>query len=367
MAIDTLTLKNFRNLLETNISFSPHLNLVTGLNASGKTSLLESIYYLSTGRSFRSRRLESVINNTDGITEFVLFGKMIDSVRLDARHTVGIKRSTVTKAEIRLNGENISTASHLAKLSPTLVIDPLSFELLNGAPKVRRQFLDWGVFHVEPSFAIDWNNYIYCLKQRNTILRNAKIDGLQLKIWNQKSQEYGEKVHASRERYAEAFIPRVEFYLECFSIGENIKVKYYKGWEQSKNLSDFLEHISAKDIEKRYTQYGPHRADIKVTVGGKSAHETLSRGQQKLFVIAMYLAHIQVLMESTSKHTVVLIDDVAAELDQHNLSQVFKYLKQLDTQIICTVLDLEGIQKTIDLREKYNMFHVEHGKITVLE
>jgi len=367
MSIHSISFHNFRNLLHTSLSFDNHLNFITGLNASGKTSLLESIYYLSTGRSFRTRKFENVISKSNDANEFIIFGETFDSSQNKVKHSIGIKKSKVSKTQIKLDGQNINSASTLAYLSPVIVIDPISFGLLSGPPKSRRKFLDWGVFHVEHPFTKVWNNYIYCLKQRNSILRTGKIDRIQLAVWDKQIVELGEQIHLFRAAYTESYIEHVYDVLKQLHLNENIKINYYKGWEKSSSLAQVFEQFIIKDIDRKFTQYGPHRADLKITVNGKSVEETLSRGQQKLLVVALHIAHIQSLLASANKRTVVLIDDITAELDKYNLAHVFSLLQKLDTQIICTLLNVDELNTTIKCNETYNMFHVEHGDIKAIE
>ena len=367
MAIDKLSLTNFRNISDVNITLHPKLNFIYGLNASGKTSILESLYFISTGRSFKSRRIENIICRESQLTEFILFGKLGNSLSETDIYQVGIKKSTILPTQIKINKELIKSASKLAKLSPIILIDPLSFELLNGAPTQRRQFLDWGVFHVEHLFSSDMNSYLNCLKQRNSLLRNGKIDDILLNVWDKKLSELGEHVHTRRQAYFEKFQQRLDLFLRYFSLNENIKVSYYKGWDKNKKLAESLEQFQERDIERKFTQVGPHRADIKVSIFGQPASENLSRGQQKLFIFAMYLAQMQTLYEEYKKHTVVLIDDVAAELDDDNLNLVFKKLIELDSQIIVTVLNTDILGRLEENKTDYQMFHVEHGKITARE
>lgn len=365
MSIDLLRFTYFRNLASKQISFHPKLNLISGRNGSGKTSVLEAIYYISTGRSFRSRTIETIINRNDPQrTEFILFGHLSDNF---GSHHVGVSKSTVQPSQIRVNKETVRSASQLAKISPTVLIDPLSFELLNGPPGQRRQFLDWGVFHVEHPFSVHWSNYINCLKQRNSLLRSAKIDRISLDVWDRKLVEFGEQVHQLREIYFEKFQKQLKAFLNYFALDENIKVSYSKGWDKNKLLNEALDQFREKDIERRFTQPGPHRADIKLTLYGLPARESLSRGQQKLLVIAMYLAQIQTLMEAKQRKTVVLIDDVTAELDKENLTRVFNKLLMLDAQAIVTLLNDSVLEQLKQNHSSYKMFHVEHGQMTELE
>ncbi len=364
MPIKIISFSHFRNLSNDKLSLHPKLNFIVGMNGSGKTSLLEAIYYLSTGRSFRSRIIENIIKRHSDISEFILFGQLTNKQQV---YSVGIKKSTTQNTQIKINKESIKSASPLAKLSPTILIDPLSFELLNGAPTQRRQFLDWGVFHVEHSFSSNWNNYINCLKQRNSLLRNAKIDELSLKIWEDKLIELGELVHQQRASYFDSFNQNLIPYLDEFALDNNIRIQYYRGWDKAKNLSDVMYESRAKDIDRKYTQSGPHRADIKVNLFGQAAKETMSRGQQKLLITALYLAQIQTLLKVQEKHTVVLIDDIAAELDERNVARIYTSLQKLDSQIIATTLSESLIKTLSEIEKDYKMFHVEHGCFKELE
>ena len=362
MAILTLRTQKFRNLGDGEVEFDPQLNFFSGDNASGKTSLLEAIYMLSTGKSFRTRNTQNIVQwDSDG-QDFILFGRLKD--QHNGEYVVGIKKSTVLKTVIKVDHQLVSSAAVLAKLSPTALIDPSCVELLNGPPAGRRKFLDWGVFHVEHAFSGCWSDYIYCLKQRNTLLRNAKLSSPELLAWDKKLAELGEEVHRLRLAYTEKFLPILRSVADIFLAKIDLEVRYLRGWERESSLVDSLAKHRTKDLEKRFTQFGPHRADIKILLSGRPAEELLSRGQQKLLVIAMYLAQLEYLTVCTGKESVVLIDDFTAELDQENMERIFDKLKELDAQIICTTLDLERVKALVSTGEKHKVFHVEQGLIS---
>ena len=369
MAIISLTPNYFRNLQTDEIKFHTHLNFIVGSNASGKTSLLEAIYYLSTGKSFRSRRIRNIVNRDINAKEFILFGRLTNSTDSAIKthpfttETVGIRKTILSKTDIKLNGTLINSASTLAAISPVVIIDPNSFELLSGSPKIRRKFLDWGVFHVEHNFSKCSNEYNNCLKQRNTLLRTAKIDTLQLNIWDQKLSALATEIDSSRKSYTELLSVNFKTIIKSFKIGNDINIQYVKGWDKNQSMKEALAKYYNKDLESKFTQVGPHRADLKVTIKGRLVEDVLSRGQQKLLVLALYLAQIQTLVECVNKRTVVLIDDISAELDHENLQLIFDRLVALKTQVICTALDKTIVQKALPNDEIYKMFHVEHGKI----
>jgi DNA replication and repair protein RecF len=372
MAILTLTPNSFRNLHSDEITFHSHLNFIIGANASGKTSLLEAIYYLSTGKSFRSRRIRNIVNRDINAKEFILFGRLSDSYDLtqyigtkppSIHNTVGIKKTVLSTTDIKLNGELIKSASKLAAISPVIIIDPNSFELLTGSPKIRRKFLDWGVFHVEHKFSRLSSEFNNCLKQRNTLLRTAKIDTLQLKVWDRKLSNLAEEIDTYRRSYTETLRLNFKKIISYFKIGNDLNIQYMRGWDKELTMQAVLDKNNNKDMDSKFTQFGPHRADLKVTIKGRLVEDILSRGQQKLLVLGLYLAQIQCLVDSANKRTVVLIDDISAELDYQNLQLIFDRLAVLETQVICTALDMSVVQKALPNNEIYKMFHVEHGKI----
>jgi DNA replication and repair protein RecF len=145
----------------------------------------------------------------------------------------------------------------------------------------------------------------------------------------------------------------------------DIVLKFYQGWDKSKSLEEIMDLNRVKDIERKYTQYGPHRADLKLRINGKNVNEFLSRGQQKITMIALFISHVKCLRELIGSKTLVLIDDIAAELDSKNIDVIISHLRDLDAQVICTVLDEEIAKSYLDnSRSKCKMFHVEHGQIS---
>jgi len=363
MAILNLSPNKFRNLTDAEVAFDPQMNIIVGQNASGKTSLLEAIYVLLTGKSFRSNRLENIICRENESDEFMLFGNVAYENDAYRSHRIGIKKSKVNKSIIKVDDRKIQSASELVKICPVIIIDPTSFELLYGGPSVRRKFMDWGVFHVEHLFAKRWSEYIYCLKQRNTLLRAGKIDRLQLDAWDRKLAPLGEQIHRYRDLYANALMPILKSAAQVFQLDDELAISYVKGWDKNLSLSDSLAKYRDKDCDRKHTQFGPHRADLKLRIKGVAAEETLSRGQQKLLVMAMYLSHAEYLRVKSKKNLVVLIDDVGAELDAMNLAQVLLSLRTQNTQVICTALELNRIEALLSNNTQYKVFHVEHGNI----
>lgn len=362
MAIQRLTLQNFRNLARVDLEPAAGLNLIYGENGSGKTSLLEAIYLLSLVRSFRSKKLKNLIAHTD--SSFTVFAQLVD----DEGHLfpLGIQRQENSdETEILLRGQRPASIAELTAHLPVQLINPDAFRLLEGGPRERRQFLDWGAFHVEPRFIYAWQRFQRALKQRNSLLRHARIDPLQLELWEKEIAATGEEVTLYRETYLSQLKPLFVKLLSRLSNIEGFRLHFLRGWDKNLALLDNLKASRQKDSEQGFTQTGPQRADLRVTIEGRSAIEVLSRGQQKLVVSALKLAQGELLASQGNKRCIYLIDDLPAELDQHHREVFCRVLEEQASQVFITSVDEAALQVDWKHPEKIVWFHVEQGQISL--
>lgn len=368
MTLRRLAVKDFRNLVAIDIELSSQLNIFYGDNGSGKTSLLEAISVLSLGRSFRSRKFKNTINRN--AESYTVFGNVYLPDRI-THIPIGVQRSQSSEVQIKKGGLNCTSASELAATLPIRVIDGHSFLLLEGGPQARRQFLDWLVFHVEHEFYGVWRAYEKCLKQRNSLLRRDKIDHLSLSSWDIELAELGEKLHRMRKRAFNFLIPVYEELTYELSGLNEVSLNYYGGWDDSINLKELFESTRERDADLGYTRQGPHRADIKITVGSKSiaALDVLSRGQQKVVTTALLVAEGKVFQETQDRQCLFLIDDLPAELDAQFRKTLAGWLSTMDCQICVTGIEkevlLDAWKDYKDIGIDTRVFHVEHGKVEV--
>ena len=193
MTVASLFTKDFRNLKEKSINFSENINLVVGDNGSGKSSLLEAIFFLGHGKSFRSTKSEALINFDNA--NFVLSAKDVNNNQL------GVSKSKLDSGFlIKVNGEKKQRVSELAKALAVQIITPESFKLFFGGAKERRKFLDLGLFHVEHSFQRQWKVFSRILKQRNACLKN-RIVGEELDYWTEQFYVESQKLSSLRSEY----------------------------------------------------------------------------------------------------------------------------------------------------------------------
>ena len=360
-------MSGFRNLETQTVSFDAPFNLVVGPNGSGKTSLLESIYTLLNGKSFRTNKTSNIVCSFSDVQDFVLRAQL----RLpDERNViVGLKKSVNDRYLAKINGEVANSIADLASVWPTQIVEPRSFNLLEGGAGSRRRLLDWLVFHVEHSFSDVWKRYSVVLKQRSALLKQKHIDLEQLLVWDKQLAVLGEAINACREPIAntviEVFRSRASSILGS-KLLDALKISFYSGWPNNTDLNSVLLNSRDKDIKRRVSHYGAHKADLRFSYEGLPIHEGLSRGQQKLLVLAWHLSQIEVLKSLDGRSSLLLLDDLAAELDETNTSLFVKSLSDLGVDVVATGLDLglyERVLSGLDLSHKARMFHVEHGKI----
>lgn len=354
MSLKSLQITNFRNLKHVELELHPRCNLFYGPNGSGKTSVLEAIHYLGLGRSFRSHILKRLINYDT--SKFSIFGKIISN-ESSTLIPAGIERSTLDKeSQIKINSEAVRSTAELAKLLPLQLLNQNVYYFFEHGPKYRRQFIDWGVFHVEPTFLSLWKKADQIIAQRNVLLK-SRASGDQIKCWDTELATIGEEIHIQREKYlTHLFSTLKTFFLQTLP-DIDVSIEYFRGWSVSDDLHSSLVKSFARDLQFGYTTVGPHRADIIIQVDHVPAHDALSRGQLKMLLYALKLAQGNFLKISANKPCIYLLDDITAELDEAYQQKIVCALDQLNSQLFVTGLDQNKLKLLFP--NDSTLFHVE--------
>jgi DNA replication and repair protein RecF len=330
VSLGRLQVTDFRCLQSVELELDPQFTLISGPNASGKTSLLEAMYVLGRGRSFRTRRLEHLIRH--GAERFVVFGEV---------HTVhrqvpmGVEGS---RAGIRaqIGGDKPSSLAELALQLPVQIIDPEVHHLIEEGPSRRRRFLDWGVFHVEQSFVGHWQRYQQVLKQRNAALKAHQPRAI-VSVWDSDLVRSGELLSDARSRYVTVLSPRAEA-IGRNLLGMELSLSYRSGWPKDQSMVEALRQSWNHDQEAGATQIGPHRAELAIRLDGTAVKDRISRGQQKLLAAALLIAQIKLFPEGSPVQPSLLLDDPAAELDDDRLAGLIREVSSQSVQLIVTTL-----------------------------
>jgi DNA replication and repair protein RecF len=351
MPLGTFHAERFRCLAHIELELDPAVNLFVGPNASGKTSLLEAAFFLSRGRSFRSRRRDALI--AYGADDFLLTGQTLDSVRPVSLGVRGGRGAT----DWHVGGAPAAGIAATAEQFPAQIIDPEVHKLLEEGPGRRRRFLDWGVFHVEHQFLPNWRRYHQALRQRNAALKQDADDNA-LAAWEQELGSSGEILAAQRDAYlARLATPLAR--MGTALLGAPIRLQHHRGWHAGVPLLEALARDRRRDRRYRATQTGPHRGDVVVQVEDRAAKDHVSRGQQKLVAAGLMLAQLEVQEVQRPGRSALLLDDPAAELDGENLARLMALVRKATAQLWVTSLQPE----IGDYLATHRMFHVKQGTI----
>ncbi len=356
MWLQLLQAQGLRSFQQCELTFAPGINVLFGDNGVGKTSILEGINVLSCGKSFRSNRISNIINLDSA--ELILFGEILtaeqDSIQL------GVKINS-SSTELRINREKVKKWSELAKNLPSLEIHPESYLLITGGPIERRKFLNWGMFHVEPSYSQIWSDYSRALKQRSICLKSRNIK--QARFWHQSLSQNGEMIAEFLTQYSNDLIPYISELAAQFGIADSIELDYSPGWDRTYSLEEMLDlELQSKDMPVS-TLNGPHRGDLKIRWNNKSFSKISSRGQQKVLAIALKLAQAQLLKARSGKSSIYLIDELPAELDSIRRQVALDILGKLDSQIIISTVSRDSVSS---INADIKWFHVKHSSVSAM-
>ena len=355
MSLDSLEVANFRCIRHADLALDPNCTLIVGENASGKTSLLEAIFVLSCGRSFRAGSTDSLIQ--DGADQFRVVAKV------SAGSIVTVVGAEVSRSatEIRVGGQRAKSFADVASLLPVRVIDPEVHRLLEDGSRLRRRFMDWGVFHVEPRFFDAWRRYQVALRQRNAAIK-SRATSQDVSAWDRELVAAGGFVAESRQSYLEKLAPHVAAVTTAL-LGFAVELKHRMGWADGQSFEEALKAAWGRDQRYGVTTVGPHRADLIASVEGEAAKQRVSRGQQKLLVAGLMLAQLRLRHQRPGDKGLLLLDDPAAELDVDNLGKLMAEVATTPAQLLVTTTQKIGLEGCTPGA----MFHVKHGQIHTLQ
>jgi len=350
MSLVELAVADVRCIERAELQITPGLTLIWGNNGSGKTSLLEAVFMLGRGRSFRTRNNDRLIRY--GQTQLRVTGRVTHPITGGLRLGFEAARGSSTA---RIGGRQAESLAELSRGFAVAVIEPGVHRLVEEGGFRRRRWMDWAVFHVEPRFIDVWLRYTRALKQRNAAL---KASGAGASVWDPELARLGESIAESRGRLLEQLQPYWRAVLAPL-VGLEIELRYQRGWTQEQTLLEALEASRSRDETRQLTHAGPHRADVAIRLHGRPVRDVLSRGQQKLAAVAMTIAQLRLLQDVADITPTLLLDDPAAELDGERLQRFIEQVAALRCQLVVTSLRSES--RLFGAPER--MFRMEQGRV----
>ncbi len=344
--VKKLLLRDFRLFPEVEKTFTPGLNLVLGGNGTGKTSILESIYLAGRGKTFRHHQSKPLIR--EGTTSSVVVVHTEDP-----EGVIGVELNK-SETRIRVDSKDLKRRSELLHRFPIQLLNPQSHLLVESGPKARRIFLDFGLFHVEPSFHRLLSDFEKLLRQRNAGLAAGKAS---FRAFDPQLIDQGERLASLRSMYGERLASELGEILRDLLPTIVVRLRQRTGWQMKKTFGQALDAAVETDQRLGYTSIGPQRGGMEIWTEAGPASVVLSRGQQKLLVLSMVLAQARIMHRGTDNSPLLLIDDVSAELDRLNRQRVVEYLASSQFQVVMTNTDIEEAWSA----NLSNTFHVEQS------
>lgn len=380
--IERLQISNLRNLTQVNLHTAA-CNVMIGANGSGKTSLLEAIFLLSRGKSFRHHQPKRYIQHHQHTATV--------HARLSDGNTLAIQKQADATTLLRLNQSTVYNQSILTEQLPTLLIDPSSMDMLEQGSASRRQLLDWLVFHMKQGFHPQWLAYQRLLRQRNSLLKKSKhlthVQLAELRSWDKGLGNHAALIHHYRQhvftKWQPYFADSIAQLLPSYA--EQLSLSYHAGYDTDVALEVQLDERLEQDLQLGYTRIGNHRADIHVhwrsndtlPILKEQAANVLSRGEKKLLITALRLSQLPLLLQtdattqaSTNENErvltatpVVLLDDITAELDERAIEILLSTLAKLPCQVFMSSLTADITPMVNGLWSNPMMFHVKQGQV----
>lgn len=348
-------LHNWRCFETLTIKPSNNIVWLFGLNGSGKTSILEAVYFSTRARSFKEPQPKNLITRS----------KKDSGVLLEIGNSKKLKTTLNEKglARVTYKGEIIKSRSTLLNSFSTTFISPNVSSLLLGTPKTRRNYILWLLFHVKPQLYNQYSKMLHIIKQRNALLRKQKLAEI---------HKYTKELQ-SIDLYLSTLISDIEPKItkQITAISETatnlfsqlkpkvapIKLKTTKGWNKEKTIQMVLEGQYQTDIKRGFTQAGLHKFDFGFSDKATDVKKLLSSGELKVLSMCLVLSAHSFIEKDSNKISSLLIDDIASELDQQSLESLLSYLTKTKQTIILT----STTEPPKQYQNQVQLFHVEHG------
>ncbi|HIF88779.1 MAG TPA: DNA replication and repair protein RecF [Candidatus Thioglobus sp.] len=356
--VEKLHVHRFRNLSNQYLEPNKNINLLLGKNAQGKTNFIEALYYLGHNRSFKTKRTKDIIPFDCNLLQV---GAIIDDARV-------LLKKTNSRSEITINQQKAQNNSQLSQLLPTQIISPDRGFVVGGAPKLKRSYLDWGVFHINPNLLTTYKSYNKTLKNINLLL--VKNNTKELEYWMSKLAHLSTDISKARIEYIQTLNDtiketeksnKVDFFQQAGDLSMNFQNGWIRGVDPLSydSVFGYLSTNIQSFVRLKHLGCGPHKANIEYSLNNKTENH-LSRGEQKTLSLVYWMVQVLLLVEKNIK-PVVLIDDISSELDQHKINQILQFLSALDVQLFIT--DIGNTPLNLS-QENTTIFQINNGIIS---
>lgn len=360
MNILSLQVENFRIISRLSMELLPGWNIIYGNNAQGKSTLLESLYFLAFGKSFKNARDEHLIRFK---SSYIKVQGIVSSVH--GKYSLELLANKKGKL-CKYNDNRVERLNDYIGRLKIVLYSPDEISIIRGNPASRRQFIDALFSQLDGNYLEAWQKYRHAVDEKNRVLKEFREnrDDHLISVYQEEFYERLIQLYTLRLQYVEEFLPMITAqYYALFGDREKISYKYqYKAGSEPFdpcNIRETGRHYLEKEKEHGITLWGPHLDDIVLYLNNKPVRFYASQGQMKSLLLSMKMASIEYIQQKTGHLPVFLIDDFSSELDSERLNTFLKSLPE-QMQIIFTATHIPDT-----VREKGRVFHIEQGSVSV--
>lgn len=364
MILREISILNYKNIAQADLSFSPKLNCLIGLNGEGKTNLLDAVHFLALCKSATTSLDSACIRHGE---EFCVIQGQLEHDGGDAEEVyLGMRRGQ--KKVVKRNKKAYRRIAEHIGLVPLVMVSPLDSLLIAGGGEERRRFLDIVISQTDHRYLDALMAYNKALAQRNALLKQEEPspDEELLALWEAEMARHGTAVYEARRRYVETFVPVFqEIYARVSEQREQVGLAY-SSHAQRGPLLEVIQRDRAKDLAVGYSLHGVHRDDLEMTLDGYPLKREGSQGQNKTFLVALKLAQFDFLRRSLGEAPLLLLDDIFDKLDAQRVEQIVHLVAGDDYgQIFVTDTNRDHLDQILKRSGgDYRLFHVKQGEIS---
>lgn len=359
MKINNFYLQNFRNYIDERINFTPGTNILIGDNGQGKTNIVEAIYYLLTGKSYRVPREQDLLRWEQ--SEFHLYGDFISN-----NHKISLESHYKNKKKmVKINKVPCHRLSDFVGTINVIFFSPDDLVMIKGGPLERRRFLDFHIAQVRPGHVSLLNAYNKVVQQKSALLKTnleKSYKYSQLQLWNEQIIELGRKIIINRSDMTERLQDAVDVIYDNLTLNKE-KVQIYYLALGKKNITEAISEYPKilhdklfQEIERQMVLVGSHRDDLQILLNNKPARLFASQGQQRSIVLSLKLAELELINHEKGEYPLLLLDDVLSELDHLRREYLIKFINSSRIQTIITMT-------SADTHQLGALYRVEKGHI----
>ena len=366
MILNGVSLLNYKNLQEVNISFSPKINCFIGSNGMGKTNLLDAVYYLSFCKSAVTASDSSNIMHDAPF--FMLQGCYQSDSGIGSEVSCGLKRGE--KKQFRRDGKLYDRLSDHIGTVPLVMVSPADSELIAGGSEERRRFMDVVISQYDKEYLGALIRYNRALQQRNALLRGEREpDGEMMQLIEEMMVDEAMVINRGRKAFIDELVPVFERFHSTIACGGEVVSLKYRSHMNDGDLLEQLRLSRADDYRLGHTSKGVHRDELTMLLGGYPLRREGSQGQNKTFLVSLKLAQYDFLRSKGGEMPLLLLDDIFDKLDSRRVEQIIALVAgEGFGQIFITDVNREHIDCILErVSGDYRLFEVQGGCVELLK